>query len=143
MHTDDSDVTANICLGIDFEGSQVAFCGKMGAKDHRKENFIYEQKKGTCLIHLGRQRHGAVDIKKGERMNLIIWSRSRLYRETDEYRDQYFVPEDGKPDEVCLSYTHDRDYGVFKRYPKGFEKFKGRGWCPPKPAEYPGFVPEN
>ncbi|CAD7935183.1 unnamed protein product [Amoebophrya sp. A120] len=143
MHTDDSDVTCNICLGIDFEGSQVAFCGKMGARDHRKELYIYEQRKGHCLIHLGRQRHGAVDIKKGERMNLIIWNRSRLYRETDEYREQRFVKEEGKPDEVCLSYTHDRDYGVFKRYPNGFEKFKGRGWCPPRMAEYDGFVAEN
>ncbi|CAD7976415.1 unnamed protein product [Amoebophrya sp. A25] len=143
MHTDDSDVTMNICLGVDFEGSQVAFCGRMGAKDHRKQNYIYEQKKGRCLIHLGRQRHGAVDIKKGERMNLIIWNRSRLWRSTDESRRQIFVPEDGKPDEVCLSYTHDRDYGVFKRYPEAFKKFKGRGWCPPKAAEYPGFVPEN
>eukprot|EP00391_Amoebophrya_sp_Ameob2_P001779 CAMPEP_0179003090 /NCGR_PEP_ID=MMETSP0795-20121207/12445_1 /TAXON_ID=88552 /ORGANISM="Amoebophrya sp., Strain Ameob2" /LENGTH=600 /DNA_ID=CAMNT_0020696981 /DNA_START=440 /DNA_END=2242 /DNA_ORIENTATION=+ len=143
MHTDDSDVTCNICLGIDFTGSQVAFCGKMGHADHRKENYVYDQVKGHCLIHLGRQRHGAVDIEKGERMNLIIWNRSRVYRDSDEYKEQRFVKEMGPPSEICLSYTHDRDYGVYKRYPKGFEKFKGRGWCPPRSAEYEGFVPEN
>ena len=44
--------------------------------------------------------------------------------------------------EVCLSYTHDRDYGVFKDYPAGKEGHRGRGWCPPQPFVYDGFVPE-
>ena len=102
MHTDDSDVTFNICLGIDFVGSGVAFCGIMGEEDHRKEKFVYAQKKGWCLIHLGRQRHGAVDIEEGERMNLIIWNRGSRYRMTDEYRQTVFRKEAGVPDEVLL-----------------------------------------
>ena len=36
-----------------------------------------------------------------------------------------------------MSYTHDRDFGTFKDYPKGKELFRGRGWCPPSQAEYP------
>ena len=116
----------------------------MGASNHRKEELIYEQRKGHCLVHLGRQRHGAIDIEKGERMNLIMWNRSRLYRgsaEPTEHRTSY-QQEAGKPDKVCLSYTHDKDYGVFKNYPRGFESFKGRGWCPPRGAEYEGYQGE-
>jgi hypothetical protein len=54
-----------------------------------------------------------------------------------------YEKEGGKPDPVCLSYTHDRDYGTYKRYPRGKENFMGRGWCPPRKAEYDGFVEEN
>ena len=53
-----------------------------------------------------------------------------------ETRPAYF-PEESAPDLVCLSYTHDRDFGTFKDYPKGKELFRGRGWCPPSQAEYP------
>ena len=28
MHTDDSDVTFNICLGLDFQGAGLQFCGQ-------------------------------------------------------------------------------------------------------------------
>ena len=140
MHTDDSDVTLNICLGIDFEGSQVAFCGKMGAPNHRKEQYVYPQQKGRCLIHLGRQRHGAVDITKGERMNLIIWNKSSSWRRTQAYPHNDYYVEEAKPDPVCLSYTHDRDFLVYKDIPKGAEKMERRKWCPPRGREYEGFV---
>ena len=35
MHTDDSDVTFNVCLGKDFKGAGLQFCGNQGAPDHR------------------------------------------------------------------------------------------------------------
>jgi len=44
---------------------------------------------------------------------------------------------------VCVSYTHDRDYGNFKPYPKGKEHFRGRGWCPRRDFEYEGFEPDG
>ena len=44
----------------------------------------------------------------------------------------------GAPDAVCVSYTHDRDFGHFKEYPKGKEQYRGRGWCPRRGREYPG-----
>ena len=37
------------------------------------------------------------------------WSRYNLQLQSSGYRQ-----ESGPPDKVCLSYTHDRDYGVFK-----------------------------
>ncbi|CAD7923318.1 unnamed protein product, partial [Amoebophrya sp. A120] len=134
MHTDDSDVTINIALGIgQFSGSEVRFCGKMGKKDHRKNQCVYTNKKGTAIMHLGRHRHGAMEITEGERMNLILWNRGTSYRETYEYDFNVHERESGPPDKVCVSYTHDRDYGRFKTYPVGQEhQRRKKKWCPQK-----------
>jgi len=142
MHTDDSDVTFNVCLGLEFAGAGLQFCGIMGAGNHRKHTYTYQHVKGTCVCHLGRKRHGADDISTGERLNLILWNHSSTYRQSDDYRSPPYSVEEGPPDEVCVSYTHDRDYGIYKEYPKGKEQFKGRGWCPPKPYEYADFKPD-
>mmetsp|Transcript_854 Transcript_854/g.1822 ORF Transcript_854/g.1822 Transcript_854/m.1822 type:complete len:526 (+) Transcript_854:45-1622(+) len=139
MHTDDSDVTVNICLGLQFEGAGLQFCGLMGAPAHRKHSYTYHHVKGRAVFHLGRQRHGADDITSGERLNLILWNHSSTYRQSKEYKKPLYRREASAPDVVCVSYTHDRDFGIFKDYPKGKDKFKGRGWCPPKKLEYDGF----
>jgi hypothetical protein len=36
MHTDDSDVTFNICLGREFTASGLTFCGGIGTPAHRQ-----------------------------------------------------------------------------------------------------------
>lgn len=143
MHTDDSDVTLNICLGVDFTGAGLQFCGHMGAADHRHHRYTYEHVRGSVLIHLGRQRHGADDISSGERLNLILWNHSSTYRMSDEYEKPPYHKESGPPDAVCVSYTHDRDYGNFKAYPPGKENHKGRGWCPRPTFEYDGFKADS
>ena len=74
MHMDDSDVTFNVCLGRTFTGASLAFCGQFGQADHRRHQTSYSHVKGSCVVHLGRQRHGANNITSGERVNLIIWS---------------------------------------------------------------------
>ena len=67
----------------------------------------------------GAQRHGADDITAGERLNLIVWNHSTLYRQTDHYKWRD-VPEETEPPSMeCLSFTHDRDYGLYKPYPPG------------------------
>ena len=80
MHTDNSDVTFNICLGREFEGAGLTFCGYMGQAHHRCFTYRHEHKKGHCVMHLGRRRHGADDISTGERLNLIIWNTNLAYR---------------------------------------------------------------
>lgn len=142
MHTDDSDVTLNLCLGLEFTGAGLQFCGMTGAGDHRKHRHSYFHKKGHCVVHLGRRRHGADDITSGERLNLILWNHSSTYRSSDESESPPYNAETGPPDPVCVSYTHDRDFGNFKDYPKGKENFRGRGWCPRRSFEYPGFKPD-
>merc|ERR1719408_744397 len=102
MHTDDSDVTFNICLGLDFDGAGLCFCGEKGHPDHRKHAYTYSHVKGRCVFHLGRKRHGADDITRGERLNLILWNHGSTYRVCNEYRSPPYESEAGPPDQVCL-----------------------------------------
>ena len=116
MHTDDSDVTFNICLGRQFEGANLEFCGRFGAEDHRKHTYTHAHVRGACVVHVGRQRHGARCIETGERVNLIVWNRSLPFRSLEKslhLRSQY-AKESGAPDVVCLSRTHDRDYALYE-----------------------------
>eukprot|EP00927_Polykrikos_kofoidii_P037453 TRINITY_DN31604_c0_g1_i1.p1 TRINITY_DN31604_c0_g1~~TRINITY_DN31604_c0_g1_i1.p1 ORF type:complete len:544 (+),score=83.45 TRINITY_DN31604_c0_g1_i1:81-1712(+) len=139
MHTDDSEVTFNVCLGLDFEGAGLQICGMLGAPNHRKYTYTYKHIRGQCVVHSGRRRHGADDIATGERLNLILWNHSSTYRDTDEYQQVEYNREETAPDPVCVSYTHDRDYGNFQEYPADKESFRGRGWCPRPEFEYDGF----
>jgi len=143
MHTDDSDVTFNVCLGKDFEGAGLTFCGVQGAPDHRQRKHRYKHVKGRCVVHLGRKRHGADDLTKGERRNLVIWNQSSAWRASESYRYPTYVKEAAPPDPHCVSYTHDKDYGIFKEYPPGMEDFRGQGWCPPDKKAYDGFVADD
>lgn len=115
MHHDASEVTLNVCLGRDFTGSGLVFCGHAGRTDHRKHRHLYSHKKGRAVIHLGRQRHGADSISSGERMNLIMWARSSTFRcaaVNGTVLPEGFPrqTEDGTPDRLCLSRANDQDY---------------------------------
>jgi len=141
VHTDDSDVTFNVCLGRVFEGCGLVFCGMIGAADHRCHKHTFQHTVGRCVVHLGSRRHGADNITSGERLNLVIWNHGLAWRESPgaAAHQRAYEQEGGPPDPRCVSYTHDRDYGTYKSYPEGREKFQGRGWCPPRGAEYDGF----
>ena len=142
MHTDDSDVTFNVCLGEDFEGATLSFCGMFGASDHRQHTHTYNHQVGRAVLHLGSRRHGADDIKSGRRSNLIVWNHNWKYRGNGGNRNVVYEQEEAPPSQVCLSYTHDRDYQAFKELPPAAKK-QGilRPWCPPRGLEYEGFQP--
>jgi hypothetical protein len=132
MHTDDSDVTFNVCLGKEgFTAAGLTFCGVLGGESHRKLSLVCKQVVGRCVVHLGAHRHGADDIGMGERLNLIVWNHSSLYRSTDAYRYRDVPEETSPPSPECLSYTHDKDYGKYKTYPPGAETFARTAWYPP------------
>ncbi|CAJ1398592.1 unnamed protein product [Effrenium voratum] len=141
MHTDDSDVTFNVCLGYDFTGATLTFCGYMGAPDHRQATHVYSHEIGRAVLHLGSRRHGADDIENGTRMNLIIWSHNSAWRRAhpSRLRREYYSKEAGPPDPVCLSYTHDRDFLAYKEKPSGRASGRNRAWCPPPGKEYENF----
>ncbi len=134
-------MTFNVCLGRDFEGCGLVFCGMIGAADHRCHKHTYHHRVGACVVHLGARRHGADHITSGERLNLVIWNHGLAWRESDGAmaHQMAYEKEGGPPDPRCVSYTHDRDYGSFKPYTAGIVDFKHRGWCPPQGAEYSGF----
>lgn len=138
MHTDDSDVTFNVCLGEDFTGAHLTFCGMVGSAEHRQFSYAYAHEKGRAVVHLGTKRHGADDIEDGTRRNLIIWNHNREYRRSEAYskRMTRYRKESGPPDERCLSFTHDRDYADFKEYREGTEQHAIKAWCPPAVACY-------
>ena len=142
MHTDDSDVTFNVCLGRNFTGAGLTLCGDSRVPTHRQFYKSYEHVVGRCLVHLSSRRHGADDIREGERNNLIIWNSNQKFRASaDAPNNQPYYPEGAPPDPRCLSYTHDRDFGVFLDYPPGKAEFKGGGWCPPSHACYDSMEP--
>jgi len=136
MHTDDSDVTFNVCLGKPgFTAAGLTFCGVMGAADHRRFQFQYRHEIGRCVVHRGRQRHGADDIDQGTRVNLIMWNKSLAFRRRQERKPPPYAVEGAPPSLQCLSYTHDRDYSAYKPIPLDKRQF-ARGWCPPRGKEY-------
>ena len=117
MHHDASEATLNVCLGRDpFPGGGLRFCGRYGDPNHRKNSIVHSHTKGWAVLHLGRHRHGADDIKGGEeRMNLIVWARNSAFRGAAAFGH---VPLDGSPiekqiggpDMLCLSKANDGDY---------------------------------
>jgi len=122
MHVDECDVTFNFGLtdADGFEGSDLAFCGMFADSNHRKHLHTYKHVKGRCVVHSGKRRHGALNIKAGERASLIMWTRSDSFRWTPAYNKMWGGgsvkgKEDGPPDRVCLSETHDRDYDKWMR----------------------------
>ena len=172
MHTDDSDVTWNICLGKEgFIGSGLTFCGQIADADHRKYSGSYTHELGRAVIHLGQRRHGADNILSGDRHNIVMWCKNNDYRNSDlfERRMRRYEKESGPPDPRCLSYTHDRDYIAFKDYPSGCNPYsiesdmesdedsskraedaaaspsqeQSLPWCPPTKFGYDGMFSQN
>lgn len=116
MHTDSSDITLNVCLGRDFAGATLTFCGVKGNHDHRNLKHVYRHQIGRGVIHLGRQRHGADDLYSGERLNFILWNNSSSWRSSAAHIElmENMRNMETTPDLICLSYTHDADYTKYK-----------------------------
>ncbi len=87
FHTDDSDVTFNVCLGKKFTGGTIYFnglrCHVCQLTSSQQEYVEIEHKLGRALLHKGQHQHGANVITSGERHNLILWCRSNQYRQQD------------------------------------------------------------
>ena len=141
MHTDDSDITFNVCLGKAFTGAGLTVCGMSGSESIRQVSLTYPHRIGHCIVHRGRQRHGADDIETGERINLIVWNHNSMWRQTDDYRRIRFVDETTAPDPRCMSFTHDRDFVDYaaqdhlERVQK--QGLIEKGWYPPAGVKVP------
>jgi hypothetical protein len=148
-----------------FVGSGLTFCGKMAESDHRMFSCQYSHTIGHAVVHLGHQRHGADNIISGERHNLIIWCKNEVYRSSSEFEAKMhsYEKESGPPDTRCVSFTHDRDYVLYKDYPPGKNPYSfdsgaeseedGKQddeppggilpWCPPLKFGYDGIPSQN
>jgi len=89
FHTDDSDVTLNVCLGKKFEGGSLYYKGLRCRLCQQTESLPQEDVEinhsvGRAILNRGQHRHGAYDITSGERYNLILWCKSKYYREHND-----------------------------------------------------------
>nr|XP_043607861.1 2-oxoglutarate and iron-dependent oxygenase domain-containing protein CP2-like isoform X2 [Erigeron canadensis] len=94
FHVDDSEVTLNVCLGKHFSGGELYFrgvrCDKhMNTESHPEEIFEYSHVPGHAVIHRGRHRHGARATTTGQRINLLLWCRSSVFRELKKHQKEF------------------------------------------------------
>lgn len=76
-HTDDSEVTLNLSLnGGQFVGGDVALHGLRGTRNEGGFVDAYSPVTGRCLLHPGRYLHQVTELVEGDRMAIILWTRS-------------------------------------------------------------------
>ena len=75
-HTDDSEVTLNVCLGDVFEGGLLEFRGLRGTPEEGQLVGEFQPQIGLALIHAGRHFHDVAQVTSGDRFAYIMWARS-------------------------------------------------------------------
>ena len=75
-HTDDSEVTLNVCIGDVFQGGLLAFHGLRGMDDAGHLFGEYKPQIGCALLHAGRHFHEVTEVTSGDRYAFIMWARS-------------------------------------------------------------------
>ncbi|GAB2226630.1 hypothetical protein Droror1_Dr00022443 [Drosera rotundifolia] len=91
FHVDDAEVTLNVCLGKRFSGGELFFrgvrCDKHVNSETQPEEILdYCHVPGRAVLHGGRHRHGARATTDGNRINLILWCRSSVFRELKKHQ---------------------------------------------------------
>ncbi|XP_016443064.1 2-oxoglutarate and iron-dependent oxygenase domain-containing protein CP2-like [Nicotiana tabacum] len=94
FHVDDSEVTLNVCLGKQFSGGELFFRGvrcekHVNTETQPEEIFDYSHVTGRAVLHRGRHRHGARATTSGQRINLLLWCRSSVFRELRKYQKDF------------------------------------------------------
>ena len=76
-HTDDSEVTMNVCIGDDFTGGNLHFKGLRGTPRGGIDLVgEYKPQIGRAIVHAGRHFHEVSVVTAGDRFAYIMWSRS-------------------------------------------------------------------
>ncbi|GAB2297000.1 2-oxoglutarate and iron-dependent oxygenase domain-containing protein cp2 [Dionaea muscipula] len=94
FHVDDAEVALNVCLGKQFSGGELFFrgvrCDKHVNTETQPEEILdYCHVRGRAVLHRGRHRHGARATTDGNRINLILWCRSSVFRELKKYQKDF------------------------------------------------------
>ena len=73
---DDSDLTVNVCLGLDFEGSDLEFVSGVGddgcVRPEGLALHTYAHEPGRVVFHSGGVPHGVSWLRSGSRYSLIL-----------------------------------------------------------------------
>ena len=93
------------------DGTQLRFCGFVGDIAHRRYALTLRHSVGRAVVHLGAHRHGAAELARGTRKNLVVWGR-RQFHSSDEVPPgaARLHASELPPDLECLSWTHDADF---------------------------------
>jgi hypothetical protein len=75
-HTDDAEVTLNVCIGDVFIGGNLIIRGLRGTGRAGQVVGEYTPERGRALLHAGRQFHEVTQVTSGDRFALIMWTRS-------------------------------------------------------------------
>ncbi|XP_047944406.1 2-oxoglutarate and iron-dependent oxygenase domain-containing protein CP2-like [Salvia hispanica] len=94
FHVDDSEVSLNVCVGKQFSGGELFFRGvrcdeHVNTETQPEEIYDYSQVPGRAVLHRGRHRHGARATTSGNRINLLLWCRSSVFRESRKYQKDF------------------------------------------------------
>jgi hypothetical protein len=79
-HTDDSEITMNVCLGTEFEGGDLIIRGLRASKGEGKLEATISPRPGRAIVHLGQHLHEVTEVTSGERYAFIMWARNSAYR---------------------------------------------------------------
>ncbi|XP_064460904.1 2-oxoglutarate and iron-dependent oxygenase domain-containing protein 2-like [Ornithodoros turicata] len=79
-HYDNSEVTLNVCLGKTFLGGEAYFSEMRTVDITLATCVLLEQYPGVGILHRGQERHGALSIFEGTRINMVTWLRSSEIR---------------------------------------------------------------
>ena len=79
-HTDDSELTLNVCLQAAEEGGEVIFRGLRASAKEGSEEARITLRPGQALLHAGQHLHAVQPTTAGERHHLIVWARDSAYR---------------------------------------------------------------
>ena len=101
QHVDDSQVTVNLWLGGESEGSEVRFEGArcvrhLDLRVDSDELFAWRGRPGEALVHLGLHRHRTLPILSGERQSLIFWLQH------SEVRQRWLQPQEKDCPSPCV-----------------------------------------
>ncbi|ETO31953.1 hypothetical protein RFI_05163 [Reticulomyxa filosa] len=77
-HTDDSEITLNICLTKNFEGGKLILHGLRNNSASTEDIYEIICQQGYAIIHPGRLLHQVTPVTKGERIMLIVWCRDTV-----------------------------------------------------------------
>jgi len=80
-HFDNAEVTINVCVGKQFDGSELHFGNFRNYRNGNDSSLLSVSNiTGSGIFHLSQQMHGSVPITDGERHNIVIWMRSSSIR---------------------------------------------------------------
>ena len=83
-HFDNSEITLNCNLGVDFDAGELVFYGHKegaGSAPVAHHDWADAGGPGHAVLHLGANVHAALPISSGERYNLVMWMRSSQHRQ--------------------------------------------------------------